>query len=518
MLNNNDLHNPDVLNCLANLSNDEVFTPPRIANQMLDLLPQEIWSNKEAKFLDPFCKSGVFLREVAKRLIKGLATEIPDLQQRVNHIMQHQIYGIGITELTALLSRRSLYCTKNTQSEHSVTDVFDNETGNIAFDTISHSWKNGKCQYCGVSKTVLGDDERQALETHAYQFIHNHNPFKNMQFDVIIGNPPYQLAVGNDGGNKSKAKAIYHLFIEQAIKMNPHYLCMIVPSRWMTKSTEGIPEEWVDNMLNSNKFIEIHDFLNASDVFPGVGIEGGVNYFIWDKDYQGECNYYLHTETNEIKHRYGYLDENKIGIVIRDIEAFGILEKVSSKDCMVKENFSDLVSPKDFFTNKQLLTSSWNGFSSKKTGEYCVRYYPNKKVAESGWVKETQIPKNIMTKDLHKVFIPAANGSQTKILGMPFYGEPNSVCSQTYLVIGYDPEKHHFTQKECEGIISYIKTKFFRYLVSIKKKTQNGARGVYEFVPLQDFNEIWTDEKLYKKYGLTEQEIEYIENRIQPMD
>ncbi len=326
MLNNNDLQNPsDVLNCLANLSNDEVFTPPRIANQMLDLLPQEIWSNKEAKFLDPFCKSGVFLREIAKRLIKGLATEIPDLQQRVNHIMQQQIYGIGITELTALLSRRSLYCTKNTQSEHSVTDVFDNETGNIAFDNISHSWKNGKCQYCGVSETVLGEDERQDLETHAYQFIHNHNPFKNMQFDVIIGNPPYQLS---DGGAQASAKPIYHLFIEQAIKMKPHYLCMITPSRWFAGG-KGL-DSFREQMLNDRRLKELHDYPNSSEVFTGVEIKGGVNYFLWEGSYNGDCLIKTYEENQCVSAMKRPLKEKDTNIFIRYNEATPILRKVQA--------------------------------------------------------------------------------------------------------------------------------------------------------------------------------------------
>lgn len=136
------------------------------------------------------------------------------------------------------------------------------------------------------------------------------------------------------------------------------------------------------------------------------------------------------------------------------------------------------------------------------------------------WISDSQLPKNKSTKDLHKIFIPAAGGSgyDDQVLGKPFYGEPNSVCSQTFLVIGYDSVKHSFTKDECENIIGYIRTRFFRYLVSIKKKTQNGPRGVYQFVPLQDFSEPWTDEKLYKKYGLTPDEIAFIESMIRPMD
>ena len=519
-------YNPDVLTCLANLSNDEVFTPPDVANRMLDTLPNELWSNPEAKFLDPFCKSGVFLREIAKRLLKGLESQIPDLQERIDHIMHHQLYGIGITELTAYLSRRSLYCSTRADGKHSVTE-FPDESGNIFFEEIAHTWdKAGKCIYCGVSSENFGEEKREGLAQHAYALIHDKNPYENMNFDVIIGNPPYQMTFGLDGKNSSNAKSIYHLFIDGAIKLNPKYICMIVPSRWMTKTSQAIPDEWVDRMLSSNKFRIIHDFLDAKGIFSGTPPMGGVNYFLWDRDYNGECHYYLYESADKpSSHRFELLDKNNSGIVIRDSFANDILKKITEvhQDYMNNgENFSSLVSPKHFFDNSIFLTSNWNGFTNTPNQDYNIKYYPNKTLlkdgADFGWININQIPKNRETKDLHKVFIPAANGSPTMVLGCPFYGEPNSVCSQTYLVIGYNPKEHHFTKEECFGIISYIKTRFFRYLVSIKKKTQNGPRGVYQFVPLQDFTKEWTDEELYKKYGLTEEEIAYIEEMVRPME
>ena len=517
----------DVLDCLANLSNDEVFTSPAVVNRMLDTLPEALWSNPNAKFLDPVTKSGVFLREIAKRLMKGLETVIPDPQERLDHILGQQLYGIAITQLTALMARRTLYCSKDTtELAHCLTDIFaqqNNPDGNIYFAPCKHTFVRGKCSYCGATEREFGAEQRTALEQHAYLFIHNKNPYKEMQFDVIIGNPPYQLGFGIEGANSSNARAIYHLFIDQAIKLNPKFICMIVPSRWMTRSTQGVPDEWIDRMLSSNKFRVMHDFQNSNDVFQGVDIKGGVNYFLWDKDYDGICDYYLYADiTKKPIHRNEYLDANDTGIIVRDIQAATILDKISDVEGnYIKENnFSNLVSPKHFFDNSVLLTSNWNEFSTEKTEEYNIKYYPNKKVAEVAWIRENQIPKNKRTKDLHKVFIPAAGGTGTdsRILGMPFYGEPNSVCSQTYLVIGYNPNEHHFTQQECENIISYIKTRFFRYLVSIKKKTQNGPRGVYQFVPLQDFTEEWTDEKLYKKYRLTPEEIAYIEEKIDVME
>jgi hypothetical protein len=347
----------------------------------------------------------------------------------------------------------------------------------------------------------------------------------NMKFNAIVGNPPYQAIKATDkaGANSSFASAIYPLFIDIAEKLSPQYISMITPSRWMTKQGQGISEEWVDKMLQGNHFLTVHDYPNATDCFAGVEIKGGVNYFLFSSSYIGECTYVQH-QGQTVAEKIGKLDPLGAGIVIRNSRALSIINKVVKVEGEYYKNdsFSSVVSPKHYFDRDELLNSNWKGYSKTKTEDFSIKYYLNKNLEKQGygWVKESQIPKGKATIPLHKLFIPMAGGTgnDSQIIGIPFYGEPNSVCSYTYLVIGYDPERHHFSKEECFNVLSYIKTKFFRFMVSIKKKTQNTTRELFQFAPIQDWSKSWTDSELYARYNLSKDDIMYIESMIKPMD
>lgn len=510
-MNNLRNYNPDVLSCLANLSNDEVFTPPQLANQMLDMLPQELFQSPDTKFLDPCTKSGVFLREIAKRLIIGLADTIPDLQERIDHIMHHQLYGIAITRLTSLMSRRSLYCSKDASCKYCLSH-FDDADGNIRFKDVRHTWQNGKCIYCGASQEVY--DRGEDLETHAYEFIHTDNPnelYNNMTFDVIIGNPPYQLNDG--GGTGSSAMPIYHTFVMQAMKLSPRYLTMIIPSRWFTGG-RGL-DEFRDKMLSDKRISVLHDFPNASDCFPGVEIKGGVCFFLWDNNRSGLCHVFTH-KNDEIIESERPLLEKGASTFIRNIETIMILRKVQS---LKEKSFSSIVSSNDPFGYDIRVSNSYKRIKPNyKTTPFkdAVHFYYNGWRKEGlGYISLDSVRKNKEWVDKYKVLFPKAwgIGDPTNDWLNPFIIEPNSVCTETYLVVG------PFDSKEiAKNVLSYTQTKFFHILVSIIKITQNTMQKAYSFVPLQDFSKPWTDEELYKKYGLTEDEIAFIESMIRPME
>lgn len=498
-MNNRVNYNPDVLNCLANLSNDEVFTSPTIANRMLDMLPKTIWKDKNATFLDPCTKTGVFLREIAKRLIEGLKDEIPDLNERVNHIMSKQLFGIAITELTALTSRRGLYCSKQADGKYSIVSSMTSNDGNIRFVPCKHTWSFGNCIYCGANKGQY--DRPEDLESHAYEFIHSLKPKEifNMKFDVIIGNPPYQL---NTGGAQAQAIPLYNKFVEQAKKLQPRYLCMIIPSRWFTGGF-GL-DNFRKNMLEDRSIRTIHDYLNASDCFPGVDIKGGVCYFLWDRDNKGPCKIYTHRDDEVVSMMERELLEDGLDILIRYNEAIPIYKKIVKNK---EDSLSTIISsqrPFGFPTN-------YKDFHEEKENEDDIKIYANKKV---GYIsKGTPILKNEELVGKYKVLTPKAIGSGDSQADWvkPILAEPNSVCTETYVVLGaFDNEE------EAKNLISYTQTKFFHFMLTLKKNTQDALSKAYLLVPCQDFKQSWNDEKLFKKYDLTDYDIAFIKSMVRP--
>lgn len=521
--------NPDVLTCIANLSNDEVFTPPELANRILDTLAQswaadhagaDLWANRSVKFLDPFTKSGVFLREITNRLVKGLADQIPDLQERVNHVLTKQVFGIGITRLTSFLARRSLYCTKRANGPHSVGKGFSDESGNIWFERTEHTWVNGKCSYCGASKDAM--DRGADLETHAYAFIHTDNIKTrmaelfgdDMQFDVIIGNPPYQL---NDGGYGTSAAPIYQLFVDQAKQLEPRYLSMIIPARWFAGG-KGL-DEFRESMLSDDRLRSIDDYLSASDVFPGVGLKGGVCYFLWNRDHRGECQVSTHFKDWPVSTATRPLLEDGAAVFIRFNEGLSILKKVIAQENKDSDSvvlpadsrFDTLVSSRKPFA----LETTFKGRKSKKEGDLLV--YQN---GGLGYVARESITAGLTYIDAWKIYIgraaPGTGNRDTyphRILSTPFIGEPGSICSETYLCIG-----PFGTKAEAENALSYLTCRLTRLLILLHKPSQDTTRKVYTFVPKQDWSRPWTDADLYAKYGITQAEIDFIEKVVRPMD
>lgn len=503
----NNVYNPDVLSCLANLSNDEVFTPPDVVNAMLDMLPQELFQNPDTKFLDPATKTGVFLREIAKRLIKGLAPQFPDLQERIDHIFHHQLYGIAITELTSLLSRRGVYCSKYPNSEFSVTQ-FDDVEGNIRYRNIKHSWVNGKCKYCGTSKgTILGGGGRgQALEAHAYEWIHTFKPEEifNMKFDVVISNPPYQLET--EGAGK-QAKPIYNLFVEQAKKLNPRYMTMIIPSRWFSGGM-GL-DSFRDMMMQDSHITKLVDFANAKDCFPQNSISGGVCFFLRERDKAGDCEF---TNIGNNSENTVIRALNEFPVIVRYNEAVSIIHKITSKSKDKLEKIISSLMPYGLSTN-------YRGRAVKSHSDD-LTLHSSRGIT---YISPSEINKGFDTVNKYKILIsktgsehagePGKDGSfkvltsSVKVIG------PGEVCTHSYFVIGcYD------NNIMAENTLSYLKTRFVRFLILQSMSSINLSKLVFSFVPMQDFSKSWTDAELYEKYDLTDEEIAFIESMIKPMD
>ncbi len=530
--------NPDVLKCIANLSNDEVFTPPELANDMLDLVEAawaeandgaNIWADKSLTFLDPFTKSGVFLREITSRLTEGLKNEIPDLHERVDHILTKQVFGIGITQLTSLMARRSIYCSKAANGKHSISKSLTGKDGNIWFERLEHTWvgatefietadqngnpvttgTNGKCCYCGASQKTL--DRGEGLETHAYAFIHTDDIKAriaelfgdNMQFDVIVGNPPFQLGDGGGGGGAS-ATPIYNLFVERVLSLEPRQAVMITPSRWFSGG-KGL-DDFRDRMLRDRHIAKLVDYPQLYDVFPGVKIRGGVSYWLWSRDHDGDCEVVTKVGS-EVVGEPSLRRLDAYDVLVRRNEAVRILDRVASfrLDGKPEASLGDQVSArKPFGLTNQVGKATPAGVKDPVLvyGNQIESYMARSAITSNkGWI------------DQWKVLLVKAHGTSGRddvtILGEPVVAAPGSACTETYLVIGVFK-----SEAEARNLAAYMRTRFVRFLVSLRKITQNITRDSYRFVPSLPMDHVWTDEELYKRYDISAAQIEFIESLI----
>ncbi|TDZ94280.1 Eco57I restriction-modification methylase domain-containing protein [Mycobacteroides salmoniphilum] len=490
-------HVPDILDCLAQLSNDEVPTPPKEARAMLGLLPDEVWSNPNFKWLDPGCKSGVFLREAAVRLLEGLSEWEPDFVKRRDHIYRNMLFGSAITMMTGMISRRSLYCARAASSDLSVVK-FDSPDGNLPYIPTRHAYVKERCTICGAPEAL----EREGRENYAYSFIHGTYPteeLKDVKFDVIVGNPPYQI----DSEGNSRTRPVYQLFVQKAISMNPRYLVMITPSRWFTGGL-GL-DQFRAAMLADRRLAKMVDNPKLFDCFPGVEIKGGVSYFLWDREHKGDCQFStriggetVSTLTRDLRHGKG--------VLIRSNAAEAILTKIEAKD---ESSIAPMLSSQKPFG----FLSNFSDFHTKPTKGSVLLVKRDRMTA---YVRPDQITHGHSMIAPIKVLTPEAGDGHGRVpaivTGNPFVVSGNSVCTQTFLVAG-----RFETEVEGQRFAAYLRTKFVRYLVHQRKVSQHTTSDTYMFVPAIPMDRDWTDAALYKRYDLSAEDIAVIESQIKPM-
>ena len=522
----------DILETITNVGNDEVFTPRKTADMILDSLPEEVWHNPNYKWLNPATKNGIFEREIAIRLDEGLKDVIPDKETRRKHILQNMIFAIGQTKFTSNIARRTVYyCSEANRAcdgikapdGHFVNGYaigngtwFSDTEGNIKTPNTNHEIdpKTKKCKYCGVAYDSKYLDANQR-EQYAYEFMHvNHlvierhlrNGFfkgdKNMKFDIIIGNPPYQLST-NDSG--IQATPIYHKFVEQAISLSPKYISMIIPSRWFTGGM-GM-DLFREKMLNDKRMSLLVDFPKSRDCFPNVDIAGGVCYFLWDSEHQGKCKVVSSvggktTSKNRLLNDFDVFIRSNIGI--------GIINKIRAKTKVFLDRLVYPISPFGLPTNTR---------GEEKPFDNSIKVISS---AGEFYIKKDSLPKGADIFDKYKVSIGqlnpdrggvnnASDGMSNVTTKIKIY-KPREAFTATYLLLGaFD------TEQEANNYASYIKTKFARYLVLLTLSSMHITKDNFKFVPNLTYEKSWSDKELYEMYGLDETEIKDIESLIREM-
>lgn len=341
------------------------------------------------------------------------------------------------------------------------------------------------------------------------------NKDRKMKFDAIIGNPPYQVA-SNDDRDTSRDKPVFNLFVDFGKALSPKYLTLVTPSRWMAGGL-GL-SEFREKMLNDTRIKQLTDYPSSKDVFPNVEIKGGVSYFLWQESYSGLCS--VVSCRGEQKSSPVCRLLNEYDIFVRDSNSIVILKKVLEHN---EESITGILSVDKEFG----WTSNFDGFNKDSNAEEIPLYYNRKSNRLIGSIARSEVSKSTHLIDTWKVMVPKAGsdgGARIPdiVLSKNFVAPCPSVCTQTYLFFYTD------TENKAMNISKYVCTRFLRFLVSLRKMTQDATKATYTWVPLQDFtisSDIdWSkpiadiDRQLYAKYHLTSDEITFIEKMIKPME
>jgi superfamily II DNA or RNA helicase len=478
----------DIFDYIPPQRTNQIFTPRRVVKMMVDLLEEqnpEIFQNKETTFIDLYAKSGLYLTEIAKRLFVGLQEVIPHEDERIRWILECQLFGCAPSNIIYNMVKNYVYA--------GFPEIDDS---NLLELDLTEAAKDGRV------KQVLA--ERFGEE---------------MKFDVIIGNPPYQESDGGDEGDTNRTRGgaipLYNLFVDQSKRLNPKYISLIIPSRWYSGG-RGL-DDFRSEMLSDNRISHLSDYPTASDLFPNVEIKGGVCYFLWNSDYQGDCEVRNGKGNNESIMSRPLLERDS-DVFIRFNEAIDIYRKVYRKVESEGPSFSRLISAQKPFG----LRTYVKGHQLREENDIIL--YENGGVSFIGKEKIT-VNEDWISK--HKVLITMAYGAGDEfphqIINVPIYSEPNSCCTETYVVVG--PFE---SQEIALNVINYMKTRLFRFLVMLRKHTQHAARSVYTFVPMQDFSTKsdinWSraiseiDQQLYNKYEINDEEVAFIESMIRAME
>lgn len=501
-----------IFNSFRNPDKETVLTPWRVVNMhMSDCLggyafynddftveidePRYVEQNEvtdrvfrpDAKILEINSKSGLYPLYVAysiycaKTANSLFACDTVEEQQRIwDEVIKENIFVICKTKMAKSITRRTLLGFREGKSNLH------------AFDDLINQIKNNQKEL--IEKINKGQVFKR---------------FKDMKFNAIVGNPPYQIM---DGGTKSSATPIYNSFVDMVKKLDSQYSSLIIPARWYGGG-KGL-DQFRDNMLEDRHIIKLHDFIHSEDCFPTVEIKGGLCYFLRDQAQEAPCHIFTHNQ-NIIEQKPRYLKIEGCDVHIRFEEALDILSKVNNKRI---SSFDSYVSTQKPFGLRTFVHGKNKPFSNS------VTLYENGGV---GYISRNDVEKNDALIDKYKIFISraynAGDGFPHQIIGKPIIGEPASCCTETYILIGPYEEKDI-----CLNVEKYIRSKFLRFMVMLKKSSQQIPSTVFTLVPNQDFtaqSDIdWSksipeiDQQLYRKYNLSEDEINFIEKMIKPME